>query len=206
MIRLSLLKLLLLVSSTHAAPSTIGASMRSARANGHASFQINAKKADGTPFQFDVVEASIPALNADTQLKLADGSTSSIGAGVLHTLLVSDHGNGDTFALLAVDEEDNVHGIVDRKNEKPMKIHQNGNGGKAVAEEGMFGSYLIQLCVNNLWLLILILLLVVLTETNLVAPDWSCGTDHVDAEGNTFHRELEEHHHHDHEHEHEVRK
>lgn len=175
MIRLSLLKLFLLVSSTHAAPSTIGASMRSARANGNASFQINAEKADGTPFEFDVVEASIPALNANTQVKLADGSTSSIGAGVLHTLLVSDHGNGETFALLAVDEEDNVHGIVDRKNEKPMKIRQRGNGGKAVAEE----------------------------ETNLVAPDWSCGTDHVDAEGNTFHRELEEHHHHDHEHEHE---
>ncbi|KAL3778624.1 hypothetical protein ACHAWO_007429 [Cyclotella atomus] len=177
MIRLSLLKLFLLISSTHAAPSTIGASMRSARANGHASFQINAEKADGSTFQFNVVEASIPALNANTQLKLADGSTSSIGAGVLHTLLVSDGDNGETFALLAVDEDDNVHGIVDRKNEKPMKIRQNGNNGKAFAEE----------------------------ETNLVAPDWSCGTDHVDAEGNPFHRDLEEDHHHDHEHEHDHR-
>lgn len=49
---------------------------------------------------------------------------------------MSDGDNGETFALLAVDEDDNVHGIVDRKNEKPMKIRQNGNNGKAFAEEG----------------------------------------------------------------------
>ena len=171
MIRLNILKLVLLVTPAMAGPpaDSIGAAMRAQRANGHASFQISAEKPDGSEFAFDVVEASNPALTADTVFK-HQGSEASIGNGVLHTLLVADtSSNAETFALLAVDADDNVHGIVDPKGSKPMKIKQE-KGKKATAEE----------------------------ESNLVAPDWKCGADHMDAEGNLFHRELEEGHH-DHE-------
>ena len=93
---------------------SIGAVIRSERANANARFSIQAEKSDGTEFAFDVVEASNPALTPGTILKHGGGE-SSIGEGVLHTLLVSDLSSAsgvDTFALLAVDPEDNVHGIV----------------------------------------------------------------------------------------------
>lgn len=176
--RLSFFKLALLaLADGHRMLSptdSIGSVMRSERANGNARFSIQAEKTDGTQFAFDVVEASNPALTPDTIIKSNNGE-SPVGQGVLHALLVSDltaASGSDTFALLAVDPEDNVYGIVDVKGEKPMKIKQD-KGKKATATE----------------------------ETNLVAPDWSCDVDHVDAEGHLFDRRLEEEHGH---HEHEV--
>ncbi|KAL7505443.1 hypothetical protein ACHAXN_002932 [Cyclotella atomus] len=146
---------------------SIGSIMRSERANGNARFSIQAEKTDGTEFAFDVVEASNPGLTPDTIIKSIDGE-SPVGQGVLHALLVSDlttASGRETFALLAVDPDDNVHGIVDAKGEKPMKIEQD-KGKKATATE----------------------------ETNLVRADWSCGADHTDADGHLFDRRLEEEH------------
>jgi hypothetical protein len=161
--RFTLFKLSLL-SLTQAAPTTnVGEVIRSQVANKHASFEITAEKLDGSDFVFDVVKASNPALNPDTILK-NNGAESTVGQGILHTLFVGDViSSPDTFALLALDPQDNLHGIVDAKGSKPYKIHA-ANGGKVKAVE----------------------------ETNLNAPDWSCGSDHVDSEGHLFDRRLEE--------------
>ena len=48
---------------------SIGAVIRSERANANARFSIQAEKSDGTEFAFDVVEASTPALTTGTILK-----------------------------------------------------------------------------------------------------------------------------------------
>lgn len=107
--------------------------MRTQRANGRAPFQISAELPDGSSFEFDAVEAS-PALTADTVVKGGEDGSTSVGEGVLDTLLV---GNSDTFVLLAIDGEDNVHGIVDPKEGKPLKIKQE-KGKKVKAEEGKY--------------------------------------------------------------------
>jgi hypothetical protein len=182
MIRLNILKLAILTVPTLVASSTtsrilatenIGETVRSQRASPNARFSISAEKEDGTSFAFDVVEASNPAMSPDTILKNRRGQSSAIGEGVLHTLLVSDA--SETFALLAVDPDDNVAGIVD-KGSKPFKIRQE-KGKKVKALE----------------------------ETNLTPPDWSCEVDHEDVEPKgVFDRQLEEEqeHHHDHDHDH----
>eukprot|EP00956_Cyclotella_meneghiniana_P041811 scaffold240446_cov30-Cyclotella_meneghiniana.AAC.1 len=151
--RLSLFKLAILsiqFSTIVASPESrrilqptdnIGQIIRSQRSSNGKGFSISAEKQDGSgDLNFDVIEPAITGVTSKTIIKTKqEGSTASqpLGEDILYTLLVSDTSTSegaDVFALLAVDSQDNVHGIVDTKNGKPYKVKQN-KGKKATAEE-----------------------------------------------------------------------
>ena len=160
-------------------------SQKSSNAKGKG-FGVSAQKKDGSDLYFDVIEPAITGVTSKTIIKQGQGSAASehpLGEDILLTLLVSDTSTvegAEAFALLAVDSQDNVHGVVDTKNGKPYKIKQE-KGKKATAEED---------------------------ETISEPHDWNCDADHdhsltpPETETNLFGRHLEEH---DHDHEHEVR-
>ena len=158
----------------------IGQIIRSQRSSNGKGFSISAEKQDGFDLTFDVIEPAITGVTSKTIIKTKRGrSTASqpLGEDILYTLLVSDTSTSEgaeVFALLAVDSQDNVHGIVDTKNGKPYKVKQN-KGMKATAEED---------------------------ETIEETHDWACDANHdltPPEETHVFDRHLEVHHHHQHE-------
>ena len=128
-----------------------------------------------TEVSMDVMEAVNPAVTEETIILDGSGRKTPMGGDMLHTLLVSDMSTDDgreTFTLLAIDPEtDEVHGYVEKKGSKAMKIKQK-MGGKTTAEEE--------------------------DEELMVAsmPDWECGVGKEDDPN----RRLERDHHEEHGH------
>lgn len=115
--------------------------------------------------ELDVVQSS-NAVTFDTVFVDLDGTESPVGNNTLYTLLISDTSTAkgaETFAVLSIDEFDNVRGIVEPKGRKPYTIRQSyaANDGNIMAVE----------------------------DGNHDAPEWSCGLhDHQDI----FDRRLDE--------------
>lgn len=152
----------------------IGQTVRELRANGErALFTFSPDIDEGSIghgtngfLELDVAEATNSAVTFDTIFIDIDKTMFPVGNSTLQTLLISDistNKGAETFALLAIDEYDNVRGIVEPKGKKAYTIRQSSetNQGKILA----------------------------IQDDNVVAPEWSCGMhEHEDI----FDRRLDE--------------